>query len=144
MFAWSRSPSGWFRLNWNLFQIKGAQTWIPPRNPVAAFTNAIGIEYQPPWLSFPVFQTTAGARMGYQISTQGNFSRNSCKKEVAEKTLNCSSPVVQTFLSASVYSRIRLELGFEFFPPIGEWEFSQSELEWTFMAAVGYQFLPSF
>lgn len=144
MFGWSRSPSGWFRFNWNILQIKGAQTWLSSENAVATFSSAVGIEYQPPWLSFPLFQTTAGARLGYQFSTKINFDRNSCNNEVGDKTLNCSSPIIQGFLSASIFSRIRFEIGLEFFPSIRDWKYTMSEFEYTYIATVGYQFLPSF
>ena len=136
----SRSRSGWFRFNWNLFQLAGLDT-MNDRLKVLTFVHSAGIEWQPPWLSTPVVQSTVIARLGYQLSTEKKFTDASCGDRMDESANRCSLPLAQTLLSVSFLSRIRLELGLDWFFPLHRTGLPNRHLNYGFNAAVGFQFL---
>ncbi|MBN2716270.1 MAG: hypothetical protein JXX14_10475 [Deltaproteobacteria bacterium] len=138
--SWSHSQSGWFRLNWNLLQIGGLET-LHTRIKSVTFTHAIGFEWQPPWINTAVVQSSLIGRVGYQLSTRGNFTDATCDDRMNDSANRCSLPLLQSLMSVSFLSRIRLELGINWFLPLSAVKLPNHQLNTVFTAAVGFQFL---
>ncbi|MBN2525662.1 MAG: patatin-like phospholipase family protein [Deltaproteobacteria bacterium] len=138
--SWSVSKSGWLRLTWNLIQVGGVDTLIN-RLKVLNFIHAAGLEWQPPWFSTAVVQATMIGRVGYQLSSRGNFTDGSCGHRMDESASRCSLPLFQTLMSVAFLSRIRLELGINWFLPWRKLGLPNRKLNTVLTAAVGFQFL---
>jgi hypothetical protein len=118
-FVWSATTShlSWLRFNTTLFEMRGLQNLISGTKRVT-FTPALGFEFELLPLSSALFQSRLGLRAGYQLSTDGHFSADSCKAESSDAPIaSCSFPVFQGFFSFSFYERVQVRVGLEWTPP---------------------------
>ena len=105
-----------FRFNLAL-QTQGFNLFLTSQRNAFGLTPLFGMEFEPLPLSTPLLQSRLGIRVGYQFSTEDKFLTGHCNSNKMEKDpIRCSAPVAQAFLALVFFERIRLQLGFEWFP----------------------------
>ncbi len=110
------------------------------QDPVAAFTAAIGPEVE--IVGNAKRQVRMGLRAGYQFSTQGGLSVDSC--DLSRTSLDCSMPVAQAFFALGVYERLRIQAGLEWSPPWFNGVPPENDDVFNILLGVGWQWLPIF
>ncbi|MBN2803230.1 MAG: hypothetical protein JXR91_09060, partial [Deltaproteobacteria bacterium] len=115
-FAGKYSPSRWIRFNLGL-QVKGLTELLSPRDNAFTFAPLLGLEFENTRWSNPALQLRLGLRAGYQFSTEDSFLAGQCNiKLMQTDTRVCSAPLAQTFLAFTLFERVRIEGGVEWFP----------------------------
>ena len=108
--------SRWFRFNFAL-QMQGFNLFLTSEPNAFGLTPLVGMEFEPLPLSSPLLQSRIGLRVGYQFSTRDKFLAGTCNTDrMAQDPLQCSAPLAQAFLALVFFERIRLQIGFEWFP----------------------------
>jgi hypothetical protein len=134
----------WFRFNFAL-QLQGINLFLTNKSNVFVFTPLLGMEFEPLPLSTPLLQSRLGIRVGYQLSTQDQFASGECNPDrFRNDSLRCSAPVAQAFLALVFFERIRLQIGFEWFP---KWLPPMRDFEqhiFNGLVVVGWQWISPF
>jgi hypothetical protein len=144
--GWSGAPWSpqWLRLNVVLFQV-GSLLNVFSGSGAYTFTPAVGLEFEPLPLSSALFQPRLGLRVGYQFSTSGGFTNQTCNANAnGEDPTKCSYPVMQIMASLVFYERVRLRIGVEWAPPWFD-ALPPEEDNWVkLMLSVGWQWISPF
>jgi hypothetical protein len=144
-FGWSGAfkRTRWLRTAASLFQIRGVIDVFTTK--AVAFVPAIGFDAELLPLSSALLQLRLGLRVGYQLSTSGGFTEDSCRQDGdSSATIFCSYPLLQGLVAASFYERVRLHLGLEWSPP---WfpGIAPKDHHWiTLIAGLGWQWISPF
>lgn len=85
-------------------------------------------------ISGPVIQPRLGLRGGYLFSTEDGFATSTCPDP---RALVCSRPTAQAYVAASVFDRVRLQVGLAAIFPVRTHE----ETSWSLLPTGGLQFL---
>ena len=136
--------SNWLRYNF-AWQMQGMYFLLTENPNVLAMTPLVGLEAEIYPASNPLLQTRIGARVGYQLSTGDRFHNRSCiSGDFQNSSLRCSAPVSQAFIAFSFYERIRLQIGFEWFPRWLPPMSAFNEHVWNGIIEVGWQWISPF
>jgi len=130
------SPHNIFRINAAL-SMKGFFT-LGWEEPVVTFTAAVGPQFE--LIGTAAFQLRTSLRFGYQVSTYGGFTTDTC--DLTENSLRCSAPVAQIGVAMVLLSRVRLQLGLDWSPPWIPDVPPEDDHLLSFMIALGWQWLP--
>ena len=93
-----------------------------------------GLEAEVLPISGPVIQPRLGLRGGYLFSTEDGFATSACPDP---RALVCSRPTAQAYVAASVFDRVRLQVGLAAIFPVRTHE----ETSWSLLPTGGLQFL---
>jgi len=92
--------------------------------------------------STALFQSRLAVRAGYQLSTSGGFSADSCEAVSSNASnIHCSFPVFQSFYAVSFYERVRAHVGIEWAPPMFD-NLPPSKEHWfSTIMGIGWQWI---
>lgn len=143
--GWSRAfrHLRWLRLTVTPLQLRGGLDIFTTKT--VAFAPTVGFEGELLPLSSALLQLRIGVRLGYQLSTRGGFTDDTCAEDDASSsTIYCSYPLAQFLASVSLYERVRVQIGVEWSPPWFEGVAPQDNHWVTLIAGIGWQWLSPF
>lgn len=110
-FSRGETKWSWLRFHGSL-GIEGLLTLVgPDRERFIRLQPRLGVELEPTPLNTTAYQFRLGARGGFQFSSADSFLAKTC-----DATLPCSRPVIDVYLSGTLFQWLRLQLGVEFQP----------------------------
>ncbi|MEO1273124.1 MAG: hypothetical protein AAFX99_33985 [Myxococcota bacterium] len=126
----------WLRLHAAL-SIVGLPELSSSESGALALAPTLGLEFEPTFLNSSALQVRLGLRGGTLLSTGDDFFSGSCDFEETGDTLTaCSRLLTQSFLSLSVYERIRVQFTGTWSPAVR----TREEGFWAVTPSLGFQF----
>ena len=140
----ARVLSRWLRVNLAL-QFQGLIQLLSQAPNVFAITPLMGLELEIPQLSSPMFQARVGGRVGYQFSTGDGYLSRACKMDNFEgDSAQCSALAGQLMLVFTLYERIRIQGGMEWFPYFLPPMNNAHRSKWNGFIELGWQWISPF